>query len=123
MDSQGRAWVPVVAALKVNGYRVCRANADNVKVLRRATNRKNKTDRIDAATLAPALIVDPEGTEEIFLATSKGAKLYQFVHQREKIVDSIHKRKLRIQANFETTNPYFTQALGRPKFTKRAQLS
>ena len=118
MDSPGRAWIPVAAALKVKGYGVYRPTASKVKNLRRATNRKNKTDRIDAAALARTLIVDPEGTEKLFLATGKRAKLDQLVRQREKIVDSIRKRKLRIQANFEAINPYLMQGLGQLKFTE-----
>lgn len=118
IDSPGRAWVPVAAALKAKGYTVYRPTADKVKSLRRATHRKNKTDRIDATALARTLIIDPEGTEELFLATGKRGKLDQLVRQREKIVDSIRKRKLRIQASFEAINPYLMQALGQLKFTE-----
>lgn len=67
IDSPGRAWVPVAAALKGKGYNVYRPPQDKVKVLRRATNGKNKTNRIDATTLARSLIINPEGTGELFL--------------------------------------------------------
>ena len=46
---------PVVAASKVKEYTVCRPTQDKVKVSRRATNKKSKTDRIDATTFARRL--------------------------------------------------------------------
>lgn len=118
IDSPGRAWVPVAAVLKAKGYGLYRPSADKVKHLRRATNRKNKTNRIDAAALARTLIVDPEGTEELFLATGKLGRLDQLVRQREKLVDSIRRRKLRIQDMFEAINPELMSTMDGFKFTE-----
>jgi transposase len=118
IDSPGRAWVPVVSVLRAKGYKIYRPTADKVKHLRRATNRKNKTNRIDAASLARTLIVDPEGTEELFLATGKQGKLDQLVRHREKLVDSIRRRKQCIQDMFEAINPGLMQVMGQFKFTQ-----
>ena len=109
IDSPGRAWIPVAAVLKANGFRVYRPSAYRVKRLRQAGHRKNKTNRIDALTLARCLMNYPEDTAQAFLPQGDQARLDQIVRQRDRVVDSLARRKQRIQDLCEAVNPGLTK--------------
>ncbi len=108
-DSPGRAWIPVAAVLKAGGFRVYRPSAYRVKNVRQAGHRKNKTNRIDALTLARCLKDYPEDTALVFLPQGDHARLDQIVRQRNRVVDSLARRKQRIQDLCEAVNPGLTK--------------
>lgn len=108
IDSPGRAWIPVAAVLKAGGFRVYRPSAYRVKKIRQAGHRKNKTNRIDALALARCLIGFPEDTALVFLPQDDHARLDQIVRQRNRVVDSLARRKQRIQDLCEAVNPGLT---------------
>lgn len=105
IDSPGRAWVPVAAGLKARRFRVYRPCAYRVHKLRQAGHRKNKTNRIDALTLARCLLNFPEDTSEVALPHGTQATLDQLVRHRDRLVDSARRRKQRIQDLCEAINP------------------
>jgi transposase len=109
IDSPGRAWIPVAAVLKANGFRVYRPSAYRAKKIRQAGHRKNKTNRIDAITLARCLMNYPEDTAQVFLPQGDQARLDQIVRQRDRVVDSLARRKQRIQDLCEAVNPGLTR--------------
>jgi transposase len=82
IDSPGRAWIPVAAVLKATGFRVYRPSAYRVKKVREAGHRRNKTNRIDALTLARCLRNYPKDTALVFLPQGDHARLDQIVRQR-----------------------------------------
>ena len=55
IDSPGRAWVPIASALINQGFSVYRPTTSLMKSVRQGTNRKNKSNKIDAQTLARCL--------------------------------------------------------------------
>lgn len=118
MDSPGRAWIPVAAALKGRGFCVYRPSADRFRHVRKAGHRKNKTNQIDALTLARCLVNFPEDTEEVFLPKGTQAQLDHLVRQRDRVVDSARRRKQRIQDLGEAINPGLTKAMGSFIFTE-----
>jgi len=109
IDSPGRAWIPVAAVLKAGGFRVYRPSAYRVKKIRQAGHRKNKTNRIDALTLARCLKDYPKDTALVFLPQGVQARLDQIVRQRDRVVDSLARRKQRIQDLCEAVNPGLTK--------------
>ncbi|MFH1690463.1 MAG: IS110 family transposase [Candidatus Eisenbacteria bacterium] len=108
IDSPGRAWIPVAAVLKAKGFRVYRPSAYRVKKTREAGHRRNKTNRIDALTLARCLRNYPKDTAQVFLPQGVQARLDQIVRQRDRVVDSLARRKQRIQDLCEAVNPGLT---------------
>ena len=112
IDSPGKAWIPIAGALKVRNFPVYRPSTYRVRYLRKAGHRKNKTNRIDALTLARCLLVYPQDIEKVFLPKDTQAKLDQLVRQRDRIVDSARRRKQRIQDLCEAINPGLTTAMG-----------
>ena len=112
IDSPGRAWIPVAAVLKARGFRVYRPSAYRVKKVRQAGNRKNKTNRIDAIALARCLMSYPKDTALVFLPQGDHARLDQIVRQRDRVVDSLARRKQRIQDLCEAVNPGLTKHKG-----------
>lgn len=118
IDSPGKAWIPIAAALKARQLPVYRPSADRVNHVRKAGHRKNKTNRIDALTLARCLSNYPDDTQEVFLPAGPQAKLDQLVRQRDRIVDSLRRRKQRIQDLCEPINPGLTKATGDFLFTE-----
>jgi len=109
IDSPGRAWIPVAAVLKARGLRVYRPSAYRVKKTREAGHRRNKTNRIDALTLARCLRGFPKDTAQVFLPQGDHARLDQIVRQRDRVVDSLARRKQRIQDLCEAVNPGLTK--------------
>ncbi|MEA3408937.1 MAG: IS110 family transposase [Candidatus Eisenbacteria bacterium] len=109
IDSPGRAWIPVAAVLKATGFRVYRPSAYRVKKTREAGHRRNKTNRIDALTLARCLRNYPKDTAQVFLPQGDHARLDQIVRQRDRVVDSLARRKQRIQDLCEAVNPGLTK--------------
>ena len=105
IDSPGKAWIPVTAALKNRGYPVYRPSSYRVRKMRQAGNRKNKSNRIDALALARCLLTYPQDTQQVFLPQKVQAQLDQLVRQRDRIVDSLRRRKQRIQDLCEAINP------------------
>ena len=105
IDSPGRAWVPVAAWLIARAFRVYRPSAYRVHKLRQAGHRKNKTNRIDALTLARCLLNYPDDIAEVVLPSGTQATLDQLVRQRDRAVDSSRRRKQRIQDLCEAINP------------------
>ena len=105
IDSPGRAWVPIAAALKARRFRVYRPSAHRVHKLRQAGHRKNKTNRIDALTLARCLLNYPDDISEVALPHGTQATLDQLVRHRDRVVDSARRRKQRIQDLCEAINP------------------
>jgi transposase len=118
IDSPGKAWIPVAAILEHHGIIVYRPSAERMYHLRRAGHGKNKTNRIDALTLARCMITFPQDTHEVFLAKGQDAKLNQLVRQRDRIVDSQRRRKQRIQDLCEVINPDLEKAMGAFMFTE-----
>jgi len=118
IDSPGRAWIPGASALKVRGFCVHRPSADRFRHMRKAGHRKNKTNRIDALTLARGLLNFPEDTEEVFLPRDTQAQLDQLVRQRDRVVDSARRRKQRIRDLGEAVNPGLTKHMGSFLFTE-----
>ena len=110
IDAPGKAWIPITAVLKSRGYPVYRPSSYRVRRLRQAGHRKNKTNRIDALTLARCLLTYPQDTQEVFLPQKISAQLDQLVRQRDRIVDAQRRRKQRIQDLCEQINPYLTTA-------------
>jgi transposase len=109
IDSPGRAWIPVAAVLQAHGFRVYRPSAYRVKKIRQAGHRRNKTNRIDALTLARCLMNYPQDTALVLLPQGDQARLDQIVRQRDRVVDSIARRKQRIQDLCEAVNPGLTR--------------
>lgn len=109
IDSPGRAWIPVAAVLAARDFLVYRPSAYRVKHIRKAGHRRNKTNRIDALTLARCLKDYPEDTALVFLPQGVQAKLDQVVRQRDRVVDSLARRKQRIQDLCEAVNPGLTR--------------
>jgi transposase len=109
IDSPGRAWIPVAAVLKAKGYRVYRPSADRVRKIRQAGNRRNKTNRIDALALARCLMSFPEDTSEVYLPQGQLAHLDGLVRQRDRVVDSLRRRKQRIGDLCEAINAGLTK--------------
>ncbi len=105
IDSPGRAWIPVAAVLTAKGFRVYRPSAYRVRKIRQAGHRRNKTNRIDALTLARCLMNYPKDTALVFLPQGDQARLDQIVRQRDRVVDSLARRKQRIQDLCEAVNP------------------
>ena len=118
IDSPGKAWIPVTAALKNRGYPVYRPSSYRVRKMRQAGNRKNKSNRIDALALARCLLTYPQDTQQVFLPQKVQAQLDQLVRQRDRIVDSLRRRKQRIQDLCEAINPGLTPAAGGFLFTE-----
>ncbi len=112
IDSPGKAWVPVTAAIKAKGFAVYRPTGERFSKMRRAGDRKNKTNRIDAMALARCLLSFPQDTEQVFLPYGTQAQLDQLVRQRDRLVDSIRRRKQRIQDFTEAINPTLMKAMG-----------
>jgi transposase len=112
IDSPGKAWIPIAAALKNRGYPVYRPSSYRVRRVRQAGDRKNKSNRIDALALARCLLTYPQDTQEVFLPKKVQAQLDQLVRQRDRIVDSLRRRKQRIQDLCEAINPGLTKAAG-----------
>ena len=112
IDSPGKAWIPITAVLKNRGYPVYRPSSYRVRRVRQAGDRKNKTNRIDALAVARCLLTYPQDTQEVFLPQKVQAQLDQLVRQRDRIVDSLRRRKQRIQDLCEAINPGLTQAAG-----------
>ena len=112
IDSPGKAWIPIAAALKNRGYPVYRPSSYRVRRVRQAGHRKNKSNRIDAIALARCLLTYPQDTHEVFLPQKIQAQLDQLVRQRDRIVDSLRRRKQRIQDLCEAINPGLTQVAG-----------
>lgn len=112
IDSPGRAWIPVAAVIKNHGFDVYRPMATLVVSIRRGTNRKNKTNRIDAKALAKCLLNHPEEVNKVFLPSGSQAKLDQTVRRRDRLVDAIRRRKQRIQDFTEAINPRLMVAMG-----------
>ena len=67
IDSPGKAWVPVTAAIKARGFDVYRPTGLRFSKMRQAGDRKNKTNRIDAMALARCLLNFPQDTQHVFL--------------------------------------------------------
>ena len=88
IDSPGKAWIPIAAVLKQRGFAVYRPSADRVRKLRQAGHRKNKSNQIDALTLARCLLLYPKDTYEVFLPQKEQAQLDQLVRQRDRVVDT-----------------------------------
>ena len=80
--------------------------------MRQAGDRKNKSNRIDALALARCLLTYPQDTQQVFLPQKVQAQLDQLVRQRDRIVDSLRRRKQRIQDLCEAINPGLTKAAG-----------
>jgi transposase len=80
--------------------------------MQQAGHHKNKSNRIDALVLARCLLTYPEDTQEVFLPQKTQAQLDQLVRQRDRIVDSLRRRKQRIQDLCEAVNPGLSQAAG-----------
>ncbi len=112
IDSPGKAWIPIAAVLKNRGYPVYRPSSYRVRRMRQAGDRKNKSNRIDALALARCLLTYPQDTQEVFLPQKVQAQLDQLVRQRDRIVDSLRRRKQRIQDLCEAINPGLTKAAG-----------
>jgi len=112
IDSPGRAWIPVASALKARGVPVYRPSVYRINHLRKAGHKKNKTNRIDALTLARCLLNYPEDTEEVFLPAGDQARLDQLVRQRDRVADAIRRQKQRIQDLCEAINPGLLPAMG-----------
>jgi transposase len=112
IDSPGKAWIPIAAVLKARDLQVYRPSADRVNHVRKAGHRKNKTNRIDALTLARCLLNYPDDSQQVFLPAGPPAKLDQLVRQRDRIVDSLRRRKQRIQDLCEAVNPGLAKATG-----------
>jgi len=112
IDSPGKAWIPITATLKNRGYPVYRPSSYRVRKMRQAGHRKNKSNRIDALALARCLLTYPQDTQEVFLPQKVQAQLDQRVRQRDRIVDSLRRRKQRIQDLCEAINPGLTPAAG-----------
>jgi transposase len=109
IDSPGRAWIPVAAVLMARDYCVYRPSANRVRRIRQAGHGKNKTNRIDALTLARCLMSFPEDTSKVFLPQGLAAQLDGLVRQRDRVVDSLRRRKQRIQDLCEAINPGLTK--------------
>ena len=118
IDSPGKAWIPVTAVLESHGIIVYRPSAERMYHLRRAGHGKNKTNRIDAITLARCLLTYPEDTHTVFLAKDQNAKLDQLVRQRDRVVDSGRRRKQRIKDLSEVINPDLVKAMDAFIFTE-----
>ena len=112
IDSPGKAWIPVAAAIRAKGFKVYRPTADQMSKMRRAGNRKNKTNRIDAMALARCRLNFPDEVQQVFLPKGVLAQLDQLVRQRDRLVDSIRRRKQRIQDMCESINPGLIPAMG-----------
>ncbi|NKB69632.1 MAG: IS110 family transposase [Candidatus Latescibacteria bacterium] len=112
IDSPGKAWIPIAAVLKNRGYPIYRPSSYRVRKMRQAGDRKNKSNRIDALALARCLLAYPQDTQEVFLPQKVQAQLDQLVRQRDRIVDSLRRRKQRIQDLSEAINPGLTSAAG-----------
>jgi transposase len=112
IDSPGRAWIPIAAVLKRGGYRVYRPSAVRLRRLRQAGHGKNKSNRIDALTLARCLLNYPQDTARVFLPQGTLAQLDQLVRHRDRTVDSLRRRKQRIQDLCEAVNPGLVAAAG-----------
>jgi transposase len=112
IDSPGRAWIPIAAVLGARGYCVYRPSAVRVHRLRQAGHGKNKSNRIDALTLARCLLNYPQDTAQVFLPQGTLARLDQLVRQRDRVVDSLRRRKQRIQDLCEAVNPGLVTACG-----------
>ena len=112
IDSPGKAWVPVTATIQAKGFAVYRPTGERFSKMRRAGDRKNKTNRIDAMALARCLLSFPQDTEQVFLPSGTQAQLDQLVRQRDRLVDSIRRRKQRIQDLTEAINPTLMKAMG-----------
>ena len=109
IDSPGRAWIPVAAVLTAKGYCVYRPSANRVRRIRQAGHGRNKTNRIDALALARCLMSFPEDTSKVFLPQGLGAQLDGLVRQRDRVVDSLRRRKQRIGDLCEAINPGLTK--------------
>ena len=112
IDSPGKAWIPVAAVLKNRGYPVYRPSSYRVQKMRQAGHRKNKTNRIDALTLARCLMTYPQDTAQVFLPQKTQAQLDQLARQRDRLVDSVRRRKQRVQDLSEAINPGLCTAAG-----------
>ncbi len=112
IDSPGKAWVPVTAAIKARGFAVYRPTGVRFSKMRQAGDRKNKTNRIDAMALARCLLNFPQDTQHVFLPCGTPAQLDQLVRQRDRLVDTIRRRKQRIQDVIEGINPTLSNAMG-----------
>ncbi|NKB65939.1 MAG: transposase [Candidatus Latescibacteria bacterium] len=112
LDAPGKAWMPIAAALKNRGYPVYRPSSYRVRRMRQAGDRKNKSNRIDALALARCVLTYPQDTQEVFLPQNVQVQLDHLVRQRDRIVDSLRRRKQRIQDLCEAINPGLTQATG-----------
>lgn len=108
IDAPGNAWIPLTAVLQNQGYPVYRPSAYRVVKMRQAGHRKNKTNRIDALTLARCLLTYPQDTHPVFLPQKVHAQLNQLVRQRDRIVDALRRRKQRLQDLCEAINPRLT---------------
>ena len=112
MDAPGKAWIPLATVLQQRGYPLYRPSAHRVRRLRQAGHRKDKSNRLDALTLARCLLLYPKDTSPIFLPQKEQAQLDQVVRQRDRLVDSHRRRLQRIQDLCEPINPGLTQAAG-----------
>ncbi len=112
IDSPGRAWIPIAAVLKARGYGVYRPSGVRMRRLRQAGHGRNKSNRIDAFTLARCLLNYPQDTAQVFLPQNTLARLDQLVRQRDRVVDSLRRRKQRIQDFCEAVNPGLVTAAG-----------
>jgi transposase len=112
IDSPGRAWVPIAAAIKNRGFLVFRPTTALMKSVRRGASRRNKTNPIDAKALCKCLMNHPEEVSQVFLPSGRTAKLDQLVRQRDRLVDSIRRRKQRVQDFCEAINPGLIPAMG-----------
>jgi transposase len=116
LEPTGLAWLALSAYLVEQGQRVYQVPPLKSSQFRKFLRRHTKTDIVDAAALARAPQIDPEGVLPLRVPTAEQTTLRWLVRRRERFASVAAAQKRRVHALLTTVNPPLMAALGEDKF-------
>jgi transposase len=117
LEPTSMAWLPLSCFLIAQGYTVYLVNPQKVSALRKFFG-LNKSDRLDAETLARTYLIKPDSLHSLYLPKSTTKSIDRFCRQRAKLVKRVSAIKKRIWHTFTFVSPKALEAFHQYKFSK-----
>jgi transposase len=116
MEPTSMAWLPLSCFLIAKGYTVHVVKTRQVGALRKFFG-INKSDRIDAQTLATVYLVRPKALNALYLPPANVKTIDRFCRQRARLVKQASAIKRRIWHLFTFANPKVIDIFGKNSFS------
>ena len=122
MEPTSLVWMPLCCYLIAKGFKVYRVTTQKSSDFRKFISKYNKSDKIDANSLARLPEIIPDKIYEVYMPSTDLGVLGRKTKYLAKLINEITMHKNRIISIFEMTNPKVLDAFGKKKFTETSQI-